>query len=345
MNPLSAAYGRVAGLRRSWYSRHPERRQRLSRPVISVGNLVVGGSGKTPIVATIAELLRQAGERPVILSRGYGRRSSSGDVVVVSDGTRVLVRVEESGDEPQMLARHLTGVPIVVSAERYVAGLAAEQHFDPTVMILDDGFQHLRLARDVELLVVSKEDLTQQVLPAGRLRESLDAGRIADAVLVPGPEPDAAEVSSRIGVSRAFTVSAHYGAPRQLSPYGMPLTGRIDGPIVAVAGIARPQRFFAALRAAGFTVARELVFRDHHWFDERDIARVESEANAAGARMVITTEKDAVRLAAFELPAWAYLPMRATVSPVDELSTWLRQRIDRARRPVQDVTAHEGGRP
>jgi tetraacyldisaccharide 4'-kinase len=253
--------------------------------------------------------------------------------------------VEESGDEPQMLARHLTGVPIVVSAERYVAGLAAEQHFDPTVMILDDGFQHLRLARDVELLVVSKEDLTQQVLPAGRLRESLDAGRIADAVLVPGPEPDAAEVSSRLGVSRAFTVSAHYGAPRQLSPYGMPLTGRIDGPIVAVAGIARPQRFFAALRASGFTVARELVFRDHHWFDERDIARIESEANGAGARMVITTEKDAVRLAAFELPVWAYLPMRATVSPVDELSGWLRERIDRARRPMQDVTAHEGGRP
>jgi tetraacyldisaccharide 4'-kinase len=345
LNPISAAYGRVAGLRRAWYSRRPDRRRRLDRPVISVGNLVVGGSGKTPVVASIAELLRQSGERPAILSRGYGRRSAGEAVVIVSDGTRVLVPATVSGDEPQMLARALTGIPIVVSAERYEAGLVAQEQFGATVMILDDGFQHLRLARDIDLLVVSAEDLGQRVLPAGTLRESLTAARSADALLVPGATQDAVEVSARLGVAQKFTVGAHYGAPRSVRPYGVPLTMRIDGPVMAVAGIARPQRFFGALRDSGFSIAREIVFRDHHWFDERDLARIDAQAQAAGARVVMTTEKDAVRIGTLAAATpWAYLPMRVSIQPAGQFASWLTARLAQARRRAKAADDDAGQR-
>ena len=140
MNALSAIYGRVAQFRRSWYERDPSRRRRLARPVISVGNLVVGGAGKTPIVAAVARVLQQAGHRPAILSRGYGRRRRADGVVVVSDGVRVLVPAAESGDEPQMLARSLSGVPVLVAADRYLAGRLAEAQFQASVLLLDDGF-------------------------------------------------------------------------------------------------------------------------------------------------------------------------------------------------------------
>ncbi len=168
-------YGRAARFRRAWYGRHPDRVRRLARPVVSVGNLVVGGSGKTPVVAAIARLLLAAGEQPVILSRGYGRRHRADGVVVVSDGHRPQVPAEQSGDEPQMLARTLTGVPILVSPDRYLAGCLAERRFGCTVHLLDDGFQHLQLARDVNLLVMSRRDVDESVMPAGRLREPLDA--------------------------------------------------------------------------------------------------------------------------------------------------------------------------
>ena len=195
LNPLGAVYGRVADLRRQWYARHPERRRTLGVPVISVGNLVVGGSGKTPVTAALAQLLLKSGERPAILSRGYRRRTRPDDVVVVSDGASVLASVRESGDEPQMLARSLHGVPVVVCARRYRAGELAVSRFGSTVLVLDDGFQHLELARDVDLLIVSPDDLHEQVLPAGSLREPLDAGRMADAVLVPAAADEAQRVA------------------------------------------------------------------------------------------------------------------------------------------------------
>ena len=149
MNLLSGLYGRVAEARRAWYGGHPARQRRLDRPVISVGSLAVGGSGKTPAVAAIVRLLQARGERPVILSRGYGRRAATAGVIVVSDGTRLLEPVERSGDEPQMLARWLPDVPVLVAADRHRAGRVAERQLGASVHVLDDGFQHLRLARDI----------------------------------------------------------------------------------------------------------------------------------------------------------------------------------------------------
>ena len=331
MRFLSRVYGRAARSRRAWYGRHPDRVRHLARPVISVGNLVVGGSGKTPVVETVARLLLAAGEHPVILSRGYGRRRPADGVVVVSDGQRTQVPAEESGDEPQMLARALAGVPVLVSTDRYLAGCLAERRFGCTVHLLDDGFQHLQLARDINLLVMSRGDLDESLLPFGRLREPLDAARAADALIVAGDEADAEAVASHTGVTLAFRLRLRQGEPRFMLEQGR-ITGRR---VVAVAGIARPARFFDALRAGGWEVIRECAFRDHHWFSHRDLKAVERTAADAGANLILTTEKDAARLKLEDVAVspvpWAAVPLQVSIEPALFMS-WMQDRLREARR-------------
>jgi tetraacyldisaccharide 4'-kinase len=320
---LSAVYGRVARLRRSWYERRPQSRRALDRTVISVGNLSVGGSGKTPVVASLARLLLDIGQRPAILSRGYGRPRVLDGVVVASDGDRVLEPVERTGDEPQMLARTLKGVPVLVSPDRLVAGRLAERRFGCTVMLLDDGFQHLVLGRDVDLLLVSCADLDDRVLPAGRLREPLDAARSADCLLVPGSPEEVARVSAAFDGMQVFSVLNRYGPLRPLDQQVSLPAGRPR--VAATAGIARPQRFFHALRELGYDVAREIVFPDHHWFTTADLDRVGRAARDAGAELIVTTEKDAARLST--LSGWAVLPMMAAIEPERQFRSWLQDRL------------------
>lgn len=345
MNLLSAAYGRATTLRRAWYGRAPHRSRRLGQPVISVGNLVVGGSGKTPLVATLAKLLLAASERPAILSRGYGRRDAADGIVVVSDGERVLATPSQSGDEPYMLASTLPGVPVLSSQDRYLSGCLAERHFGCTVHILDDGFQHVQLARDIDLLLMSKEDLDERLLPCGRLREPLSAGRFADALLVAGSDDEVQAVAARVGAQTAFRVATRYLEARVLSlSHALSHVGPTGARAIAVAGIARPERFFGALRSLGWDVVREMTFRDHHWFTSRDIAAIESAAAAAGAD-IITTEKDAVRVVhhvgahhagrALSGPPWGVLPIEASVEPADRFASWLSDRLSAARRRME----------
>jgi tetraacyldisaccharide 4'-kinase len=321
--PLGSVYGGVARMRRSWYERHPDARRRLGRPVVSVGNLRVGGTGKTPVVAALARLLASMGHRPAVLSRGYARRGKSDGVIVVSDGARTRTSVEESGDEPQMLARQLPGVPVLVSADRYLAGRLAEHHFGVSVHILDDGFQHLRLARDVELLLLSASDLDEPVLPAGRLREPLPAARVADAVLVHGSTDEAVRVARGAGVNAAFAVTTTY-APLRWPDDDTELPA---GPhrVLAVSGIAHPDRFFDALTAVGHDVAGRLAFRDHHWFTAADLQRAAAMAVQVSAPCVVTTAKDVVRLPAGT--RWAVLPMEVTIEPASDFAAWLGSRL------------------
>src|SRR5712691_506237 len=267
-------------MRRSWYARRPERRRRLHHSVISVGNLATGGSGKTPVVAAVAGLLRNRGERPAILTRGYGRRESTEGVLVVSDGERVLEPVSRSGDEPQLLARTVSGVPVLVSSDRYIAGVFAERQFGVTVSILDDGFQHVQLERDIDLLLVSMSDLQERVLPSGHLREPLAAARFADALLVTGTEEDVAHVAGALGHQTAFRVVPKYadlvGRGLLASPPGGPDKARPpDERVLAFAGIARPERFFNALRSLGYDVVREMTFRDHRWYTPADLDAIQ----------------------------------------------------------------------
>jgi tetraacyldisaccharide 4'-kinase len=332
VNPLSAFYGQVARFRRTWYERRPHLRRQLGCPVISVGNLVVGGSGKTPVVAAVAQLLREAGYAPAVLSRGYARRNAQDGVVVVSDGRSVVAPVESSGDEPQMLARTLTGVPVLVSPDRSLSGTLAQRQFGANVVVLDDGFQHLQVGRTVDLLLMSEQDVQEPLLPAGRLREPTEAARHADALLVPEGGGDARGLARRFGIADAFTVSTTMLPPRLVTPFGEPVTRTLRR-VVAVAGIARPQRFFTGLRTAGYDIVEEIAFRDHRWFTRRDVDRIAAAVVATNADGVLTTEKDAVRLekcgrgSLNEDTVLAYVPIVARVEPAEAFRSWLLDRI------------------
>ena len=361
MRLLSGLYGRAARFRRAWYGRHPYRTRQLAQPVISVGNLVVGGSGKTPLVSALARLLIAAGERPAILTRGYGRRRIADGVVVVSDGHEVLVPARQSGDEPQMLARGLPGVPVLVSPDRYLAGCLAERTFGCSVHLLDDGFQHVQLARDIDLLVIATDDLDERLLPWGTLREPLEAAAAADALLVSGTEEDAESVATRLGIRPVFRVTPHYEPPRLVRSYGAASEG--GRRVVAVAGIARPERFFAALGAEGWDVARKIVFRDHHWFSRRDLAMIQQAAVDTKADLVVMTEKDAMRLDEVSVASsvassvvangvangvasvgegvgenvgedsvpWAFLPQQVGIESSTSFAAWIHERLGTAR--------------
>ena len=327
MTLLSSLYGRATALRRSWYARDRSRSRRLRQPVISVGNLALGGSGKTPVVATLARMLVAAGERPSILSRGYRRPDPSRGVVVVSDGHALLATARQSGDEPFMLARTLAGAAIVVSHDRFEAGTLAETRLGCTVHILDDGFQHVQLARDVNLLVGSRMDLDDRVVPSGTLREPLTAAGAADAVLAEGSDEDLQAVKFGFGVSTAFRVTRRFHPARAIDGDAVPRQRAI-----AVAGIARPERFFAALRDQGWDIARDIVFRDHQWFSEKDVQTIEQAARDEGAAVVLTTEKDAARLegCAGRALTWAVLPVEAVID--ESFAPWLVGRLAAARR-------------
>jgi tetraacyldisaccharide 4'-kinase len=338
---LSSLYGAVAAWRRSRYERTPGLRRRLARPVVSVGNLRVGGSGKTPIVAYLAALLLQSGERPAILTRGYARRVVRDGVTVVSDGTTLLADLATAGDEPLMLARALPQVPVLVGADRFLSGRLAERRLGATVHLLDDGFQHLQLARDLDLLLVEEADLADRPLPGGQLREPLTSAHMAHAALVTAGYDSAAErIARALGIGSVFRVTRTIGAPRQLQSPRDSVVVPPGSRVFVVSGIARPDRFLADVSAAGWEIAGSIEFRDHHLFTRRDVARITDAARAAASAIVLTTEKDAVRLAALplgDLPI-AAVPLVVTIEPEDRFRTWLLERLRPAASRRQERT-------
>jgi tetraacyldisaccharide 4'-kinase len=263
--------------------------------VISVGNLSVGGSGKTPVVARLAEILREEGLPVAILSRGY-RGSFRGDALLVSDGTLVQAAAAVAGDEPVMLARALPGVIVAVGPRRDVVGRRIEERFGPRVHLLDDGFQHLRLHRDLDLLCLDIADLDDRPLPAGRLREAPSAARRADLVLLTRPpagrEEGVAALEGCLGRERTFQVGRR--GLGFFSPQGDPRPAPLRPFLLA--GIARPERFEADVRALSPEVAGHTFFPDHHPYSAGDLAEAARRALAAGADALVTTAKDAVRL-------------------------------------------------
>jgi tetraacyldisaccharide 4'-kinase len=342
MDMLGSIYAAAASARRRYYARGG-RQRRLRQPVISVGNLRVGGTGKTPVVAHVASLLLEMGERPAILSRGYGRKSARDGVVVVSDGRRLCADLECSGDEPLMLARAVERARVLVAADRYLAGRLAEVHLDATVHVLDDGFQHLALARGTDLLIVSAGDLADaRTLPAGRLRESAAAAAAAHAVLVPSESADEARaVAGRLGVEAAFRLARIAGEPRRLDLLGPSAPARTRAAVLAAAGIARPDRFFEEARAGGWDVRGTVPFPDHHRYTAADVAGLVDAARAAGARAILTTEKDLVRLLPFRpfaLPVM-WLPLTVRIEPASAFRDWLAARLAAERRDRGEAAA------
>jgi tetraacyldisaccharide 4'-kinase len=336
LTAASKIYGAAAAWRRQWYASHPGRRRHLSRPVISVGNLRAGGSGKTPTIVCLARILQSAGERPAVLTRGYRRPVRKPGVTIVSDQFRIIEPFETSGDEPLMLARALPGVPVLVGADRYASGKVAEDRFNATVHLLDDGFQHLALARTIDLLLASEDDLSERLLPAGRLREPLSAAAAADAVLVAaGYESAAARVGRALGAATVFMLSRSIEPPRRIGSND-PVVVPTGEPVFAVAGIARPERFFGDVTSAGWRVAGTMTFPDHHRFSQRDVDEIARRAIAARSTIILTTEKDAVRLAECDLTGLpiATVPLSVTIEPTDDFRSWLFSRLSGTRHPA-----------
>jgi tetraacyldisaccharide 4'-kinase len=332
---VGAIYGAAAACRRRWYASEAARRRQLARPVISVGSLRIGGAGKTPITEYIARLLRDAGHRPAILTRGYARRIAAEGVTIVSTGTAVTATLDTAGDEPLMLARALPGVGVFVGADRHLSGRLAERRFGATVHILDDGFQHLELARDVDLLLASEDDLADRPLPGGRLRERLEAAQAADAVLVTAGYDTAADrVGRAVGVSTVFRVTRTIGAPREITGARESVVVPPGSRVFVVTGIARPERFVADVIAAGWEIAGTKMFRDHHRFDGGDVRRIAAAARAAASAIVLTTEKDAVRFAVCDLGDMpiASVPLNVGVEPCERFRSWLLARLEHGRR-------------
>jgi tetraacyldisaccharide 4'-kinase len=274
LNPLSSIYGVAVRARNALYDRKRLPARRLEGPVVSVGNLSAGGSGKTPFVLLLGELLQSRGVKFDVLSRGYGRESR-GVRLVDPDGLP-----QEFGDEPLLIARRLQ-VPVIVGEDRYGAGRFAEAKFGAQLHLLDDGFQHRALARNFDIVLVTPQDTSDRLLPAGRLREPLTALRRADAVvLASGASEEAFSLQGKLV----------WRVKRGIVAEGIPAR-----PVV-FCGIARPQNFLLQLRAANIEPAAQAFYRDHHAYNEKDVRELLELRQRSEAGGFVTTEKDAVNL-------------------------------------------------
>jgi tetraacyldisaccharide 4'-kinase len=273
MNPLSAIFGAGVATRNALYDRGVFPVKKLARPVVSIGNISVGGSGKTPFVIALGQLLAERGITFDVLSRGYGR-ASTGIAVVDPSGSPA-----QFGDEPLLIARKLQA-PVIVGTDRYQAGLLAEQKFPNRLHVLDDGFQHRRLHRDFDIVLLPKEDQAGSLLPTGRLREPLGALRRADAVVLFDSPAQPIEGNRIWHARRVIELPA------------------FAGKTIAFSGIARPRQFLEGIKSSKLEIAGTLTFRDHHRYQQRDINRLLALGKQTGADVFMTTEKDLINLGA-----------------------------------------------
>ncbi|HZI95001.1 MAG TPA: tetraacyldisaccharide 4'-kinase [Patescibacteria group bacterium] len=305
--PLAPLYGGAVALRNLLYERGIFPAHHLSVPVLSVGNLTTGGTGKTPMVAMVAGLLARRGARPVIVSRGYGG-SNDGGARVVSRGNGALAGPTEVGDEPVMLAGLCDGVPVIVSRRRRDGGELAVSMFQAGCVILDDGFQHRALARDLDILLLDGVEPfgNGRLLPAGHLREPLSSMSRAGAIVITRSDlsgPGALEAIARQRDAFCARAPVFHARTRPVAVVDAalgdvrPLESLRGARTVCFAGIAHPERFFRDAEAAGCMVVETIRFPDHHRFSDAELSRVAAAAAAARADIVLTTEKDLSRMA------------------------------------------------
>lgn len=315
MLPLSALYRVVTQTRLAAYKRGLLPVTKLPAPVISVGNLTTGGTGKTPLVEWVCRTLARKQRKVCVLTRGYGR-PFPGSRVIVSDGFIVLADAAEAGDEPFLLAQNLKGLAAVISdPNRIAAGKWAIDHLGAEVFVLDDGFQHLALARDLNILTI---DATNpwgggKLLPAGRLREPRSGLSRADCVIVTRADQSdnlvALELElQRLVRSRPVVVTSEMivkGISRMNSEQPEDLVS-VPLPVAAFCAVGNPESFFKLLRRGGIDPVFTRTFRDHHQYTQADVDSLIEESGKAGVRSVVTTAKDAVKLKQrkFELPCY-----------------------------------------
>jgi tetraacyldisaccharide 4'-kinase len=310
MNPLSSIFGIGVRARNALYDRRIARANKLQGPVVSVGNLSFGGSGKTPFILVLGQLLKDRGVKFDILSRGYGRKTRG--VAHVDPGGSP----RDFGDEPLLLARRLEA-PVIVGEDRYDAGRFAEQSFGPQLHLLDDGFQHRALARDFDIVLVTPEDARDRLLPVGRLREPLTSLARADAVVLSsGASPESFPLNGKL----VWRVRR-----------GIVLTNVPAHPVV-FCGIARPQNFLLQLRTAGIEPGAQALFRDHHTYTEQDIRDLLKLRQQSEAEGFVTTEKDAINLGGLldALQPLAVIPVKMELmDAANAVDTMLRMIAER----------------
>ena len=317
LSPWQLLYGGAHRLRRRWYR---DRARRLPRPVVSVGNLHWGGSGKTPLVAAVAAHLRDRGLAVCVLSRGYASRGRG--VRVVSTGEGPLLGPLLAGDEPVLLAGELTGVAVVVGPDRHRAGAHALHRLSPApdVFLLDDGFSHLGLHRDLDLVAFPAADPfgKGRLLPSGRLREPLAAMARAHAAILTGLRSLDGSGAALAAALRpygftgpGFASVTCPGVPRRIGGGDLSPAARV----FLVTAVARPDAFAEMARGLGFTIAGELRFPDHYRYPPASLARIADAWQASGAETVLTTAKDRVKLHGRLDAPIAELPIRAEPEP------------------------------
>lgn len=318
LTPLTPLYAAGLALRELRLKHGWEAVQRLRWPVVSIGNLSTGGSGKTPLTIALARALTLRGFQVNVLSRGYGRQSKLPALVSASGSA------EAFGDEPLLMAREAE-VAVYVAAKRYQAGLMAEAARPPTqhlaVHLLDDGFQHRHLHRDLDIVLLDRKDWQDSLLPAGNLRESRQALRRSGVIAIPAGEPE---------LETALKAWGWQGPVWRL--HRKMEIPAVDGPVVAFCGIARPEQFFAGLEAGGLHIAARFEFRDHHRYSAADLKRLASAACTAGAGVLLTTEKDFVRLGRLvsdfpESPRLQTAGLRIEIENQSEAIDWLEERL------------------
>ena len=305
LSPFGWLYGAGSSFRNALYDRGIFKTHQLGTRTISIGNLTAGGTGKTPLVAYVACILADSGEKVCILTRGYGRDDPAARVLV-SDGETVTADARTGGDEPVELAQKLIGKAIVIADRDRVAAAKWAMHtFSPTVFVLDDGFQHRRVARDLDIVCVDATDPFggESFLPAGRLREHpANLARAHAAVLtradladdLPGLERRIGRLAPNIEIFRA---SYELRCLAELGSHEVFDVGVLkDHPVFAFCGLGSPRGFFTLLEKEAFGLVGRKAFHDHHDFTLADINDIETSAQNSGAEILITTAKDAVRL-------------------------------------------------
>jgi tetraacyldisaccharide 4'-kinase len=328
MNPLSPLgwlYGLAADTRNAFYDRGIFKTQPLGALTISIGNLTTGGTGKTPMVAFVARLLAEKGEKVCILTRGYGRKHPA-DRVVVSDGDTILCDARTGGDEPVELAFKLIGkAAVIADRDRIGAAQWALDELGSTVFVLDDAFQHRRAERDIDIVCIDSTNPwgNGEVLPAGTLRERTRNVVRADAIvitrtdLVKNLAPIEGEVRRLHPNARIFHSSNKISRIVDLREF---LDGEsintsidIDRSFFAFCGLGNPSNFFRQLEMKGLKLAGRKTFPDHHFYDSEDLAEIEKKARSSNAECLITTVKDAVRLADMKISIPCYIAEIETV--------------------------------
>lgn len=315
--PFSWIYARIADLRNTLYEHGTFESETLGAPSISVGNITVGGTGKTPFVAFVARTLAEQGEKVCILTRGYGRENPK-ERVLVSDGAQILADARTAGDEPLELAKKLLGKALVIAdADRVAAARVALEKFNVTAFVLDDAFQHRRAKRDLDIVLLDATDPfgNSKTLPFGRLREPLENLKRADAIII--TRADLAEnlsdlksqisnFNSRCPIFTAENKTSRLIELRDFLENSNPKSEFTNPRSIAFCALGNPDNFFEQLRRENFDLAATQRFPDHHRYTQNDIAKLQMKARQAHAEILLTTAKDAVKLAdlKFELPCY-----------------------------------------